>query len=93
MKMKNMLLIAAGLMLSVVLTGCVIVDKAISPISTAISLKQNGCDTLSDTDRQLMLLIIKSSYPGYPDNGICDPLLINTLLSSELEKLQAAEND
>jgi len=91
--MKNILLAVVGLMLSIVLAGCVIVDKAISPIGTAISLKQNGCDALSDTDRQLMLLVIKSSYPGYPDNGICDPLLINTLLSSELEKLQAVEND
>lgn len=94
--MKNILLIAVGIMLSAVLAGCITTvntGEKISPIAAISTIKQNGCDSLSEIDRKLMLLVIKSNYPDYPDDGVCDPLLIDSLLSSELEKLQTAEND
>jgi len=93
--MKNMLLIAVGLMLSV-LVGCVSApakDGEAKPVSTSIAqkiqaVKANGCDSLPELERRLFVLFIKTQVPQYPINGFCDPSWFSDELIKQIDKLE-----
>lgn len=94
--MKKMLLIAVGLMLSVVI-GCVAIQPTAQnqtdPGTTIFEklhvLKTQGCSALPELERELLVLLIKSRVSEYPANGICDPQWINDVLLNQIKLLES----
>jgi hypothetical protein len=89
--MKNMLLIAVGLMLSVIV-GCSTV-KSVSTTTGSFSeavyeLKINGCEALPALSKQLLVGLIKTKLDHYPENGICDRNWVRNVLLKKLDELE-----
>ncbi|MEM5529563.1 hypothetical protein WN093_12120 [Gammaproteobacteria bacterium AS21] len=82
--MKKIRLVAVGLLLSAVLVGCNSVDKAKEVIEHVQTLKDKGCDALSEPAKAVLVAVIKSQFESYPPNGICNPVWVQDVL---LEKL------
>jgi hypothetical protein len=92
--MNKMLLIAVGLMLSVI-AGCTALKedagKALSFAESIQTLKTDGCDALPETSKRLLVLLIKSRIPEYPLNGICDQDWVRDVLLKQIDKLESTD--
>lgn len=93
--MKKILLIAVGLMLSVVI-GCVAVQpKSQNQTGSGTTIfeklqliKAEGCDAIPELERKLLLLLVQSRIEGYPSNGLCNPRLIDEIILKQIAKLE-----
>ena len=92
--MKKILLIAAGLMLTIV-AGCAAVgsatDKAKDISAHVHTLKTKGCDALPEAAQTLLVVLIKSRIEHYPKNGICNPDWVRDVLIDQLSLLETAD--
>jgi hypothetical protein len=94
--MKKILLIAAGLMLSVIV-GCNAIQltpqnqaaPGTSVFEKLYVLKTKGCSALPDLERELLVLLIKSRVSEYPANGICNPQWMNDVLLDQIKLLES----
>lgn len=86
--MKSSLLAAAALCASLALTGCASlqdsIDKASELSAHVRSLKTNGCESVPDEIKKVLVAAIKQKVERYPDNGICDPDWVRDVLIKEL---------
>jgi len=82
--MKKMLLIAAGLMLSIV-TGCTAVDKVANVTEYVQTLKEKGCGGLSESSKRILVAVIKTKVAIYPSDGICNQDWVRDVLLDKLD--------
>jgi len=86
--MEKILLIAVGLMLSVV-SGCATLDSTTEKTKAIAAhvhtLKTKGCDALPEAAQTLLVVLIKSRIEHYPKNGICDPDWVRDVLLDKLD--------
>jgi len=94
-QMKKILLIAVGLMLSVV-AGCAAIDSAAEKAETIAAhiqtLKTKGCDALPEAAQTLLVVFIKSRIEHYPKKGICDPNWVRDVLLDKLDLQETADD-
>jgi hypothetical protein len=88
--MKKTFLIAVGLMLSIV-SGCAVVDKAKDVTEYVETLKEKGCDALSESSKSILVAVIKTKVAIYPDNGICNPEWVRDVLLDKLDLLETPD--
>ena len=92
--MKNIPLVAVGVLLSIVI-GCAGVKedagKALNFAQALQTLKTGGCDALPDSSKRLLVLLIKTRIPEYPMNGICDQQWVRDVLLKQIDKLESTD--
>ncbi len=61
-------------------------------INSLITLRLKGCEAISPRAKVALLLVFKSTIPNYPDNGICNPDLVDKFYNELYDKLESQEN-
>ncbi|MCV6612005.1 MAG: hypothetical protein OIF55_14610 [Amphritea sp.] len=88
--MKGRFRIAAAALVAacvMVMSGCLVADKLDEARAHVVTLKEKGCDALTEDQRELLVALIKTRFENYPDNGICDPDWVNGVLVEQLREL------
>jgi hypothetical protein len=89
--MRNIRLIAVGILLSVIL-GCAVMKEAATTAITFTevihTLKTKGCDALSEPVKASLVRLIKTRLDNYPENGICNPEWVRDVLLKKIDRLE-----